>query len=112
MKHSQFIEKMAKYKGTKLGGNYWERHKDDPQLPEYGDLSHKSVLDASFFVRMTDMDTLRSELIKHFCVDAQSAVMPPSKIPKSVAIRILEKSGLEWFIYKDKPRVHWKHLPP
>lgn len=111
MKHSQFIEKMAAYKGTKKGNNFYERHKDDPQRPEFGEMTHKSVMDASHFLKLSDMVEFRKSLIREFATNPEGGLRPQKRFLSFRLIRqLLTKSGLEWFEKNHRPIVHWKHL--
>lgn len=138
MKHSEFIEKMSKYKpwfeyspssegkdtttravarkfGVKavqatIGVKFYDRHRNEPQLPEYGDMTHKAVLDASHFLKLSSKEELRVEMIKHYGVKIEGKMKPHDGwLSRRIIRKLLEKSGLEWFEKKGRPFVHWKH---
>lgn len=137
MTHNEFIEKMAKYKpwyeyqpssegkdttnqaaakkfgvlgcAMAAGVKFYANHKEEPQLPEYGDMTHKSVVAASRFLNLTDMDALRRDLVKHYGEFTENKMRPPQKYFSRLIGKILKNSGLEWFKKKNRPVVHWKH---
>jgi hypothetical protein len=138
MLHGEFIEKMAKYKpwheyqpssegknttskavankfGVKpiqvsIGIRFYDRHKDEPQRPEYAAMTHKSVLDASHFLKLSSMDELRQQLIKHYGAMVEDKIRPYQKfVSRRIIRQLLDKSGLEWFEKNNRPFVHWKH---
>lgn len=138
MRHSEFIEKMAKYKPwheyapssegkdttnaavakkfgvlpiqVSIGVRFYDKHKNEPQRPEFGEMTHKSVVDASHFLFLDDMDKLRVVLVKKFgsCVDGK--MKPDDRhISRRIIRSLLKNSGLEWFEKRGRPFVHWKH---
>lgn len=138
MKHGEFIERMAKYKPyweysssaagrdttnkdvaghfgvlpqtTAAGVKYYDRHKAEPQRPEYADMTHSAVVKASHFLKLSSMEELRRELIKHYGVVIDSKLKPHDGwLSRRIILKLLENSGLEWFEKKNRPFVHWKH---
>lgn len=138
MLHTDFIEKMARYKPwyeyqpssegmdttnkavakkfnvlpvvASAGVKFYSRHKDEPQRAEFGGMTHKSVVDASHFLKISDMGELRKELIKKFGCEIGDKMRPYPKFVSRRLIRlILKNSGLEWFEKNNRPFVHWKH---
>jgi len=138
MRHSDFIAKMAKYKPwfefqtsaegkdttTKAiaeksgvlpcvaanGVRFYDRHKDEPQRPEFGQMTHAAVMDASHFLHLKDPHQLRLELIRHYGTDIDAKIKPPIKfLSRRIIRQLLKNSGLEWFEKKGRPFVHWKH---
>lgn len=96
MLHSEFIDKMARYKpvfdavngsGERHDGwnwaevgktygmsgsqawaavDYYERHKSDPQLPAFGKFSHYTVTHLYPVVRLESIQTIREDLCAKF----------------------------------------------
>lgn len=112
MKHSKFIENMARYKAKDIWKNYRERHACDPQWPALGDETHYTVCNLSRIVDMSSLETIRAGLCEKFKAQADTGgINRKHDVPKRDLIIIMKASGLKWFELDGVPMIHWNEKP-
>lgn len=86
---------------------YWCDHKDDPRIPEFGEMSHAVVIKHG----LKGIEMLRESLIKNFSAGIGLA-KPKFDLSNKQIAKMADICGLEHFLVNGDRKIHWKHSPP
>jgi len=89
---------------------FYVRHMGQRTQPALADVPHNTVKQMCAFFAINDMDSVREQLIRnHHSIN--TPINTGRKIPKKLLRLIMKASGLDWFVIKGHPVIHWKHQP-
>ena len=140
MYHSEFIEKMARYKPVyetykssqdraidykELGllygmsptqawfaVDYYDRHKSDPQIEAFTKETHATVMNLYPVVRLDSLKTIREDLCNKFkAKNTNEGINHKHSAPRRDMLIIMKASGLPWFELNGTPFIHWDAKP-
>lgn len=86
---------------------YWNEHKDDPRIREFGELSHAAVVHYGF----KGIETLRESLLRNFSASTGLA-KPKLQMSNREIAKMADICGLEHFLLNGRRFIHWKHSKP